>query len=518
MNAQQRYEEEIEAAKATQRELQHTEKLLKQKEKEDNRLKRERKKEERGRLKAVKAAEAAERKAQKQRDKEARDAEKAVQLPQRGKRKASQVGAPSKKQKRGGAAARGRRVVHGRSPSPQPTYNSRGRKIAPRKKLGFYTSPFGAAMPSTSSLKPIIYRWLKDVSASPPTNTTVLKYSSGYDDSIAPRPTKRSRSADMDSGVGVVSDDQETPRPAKRRRDFDGTFHFSPTPSSRSESTASVTSHRSGRLSPVKQIGAPKDLERPIIFCDFNSLDADSERSDVAAIRTAAQMLAEGVGTLDAGGAENEWNSDVQKPLLKLALATSRHAKVLSLHSVQSARIDPPALSNNNLTGRIIDYVVCLKPDSTISNAYRTLRPLTANTNKSWNHITNTARDLPFAIHIETKSPMKSWTDGKPQIGIWMDAWLRRCELLWNDGRAPTAVMAKDWPAMLVLISQGHEWHMLVVTKTSERVTIREQIMIGSTRNVCDALKVVAVLHWLLNWAETVWRPWFLELIAGEEG
>jgi hypothetical protein len=35
-----------------------------------------------------------------------------------------------------------------------------------------------------------------------------------------------------------------------------------------------------------------------------------------------------------AGGAENEWNSDVQKPLLKLALATSRHAKVLSLHSV----------------------------------------------------------------------------------------------------------------------------------------------------------------------------------------
>jgi hypothetical protein len=35
-----------------------------------------------------------------------------------------------------------------------------------------------------------------------------------------------------------------------------------------------------------------------------------------------------------AGGAEDEWNSDVQKPLLKLALATSRHTNVLSLHSV----------------------------------------------------------------------------------------------------------------------------------------------------------------------------------------
>jgi hypothetical protein len=80
MDAQQQYEEEIEAAKAIQRELQHTQELPKQKEKE-----------ERGRLKAVKAAEAAERKAHRERDKQARDAEKAVQLPQRGKRNASQV-------------------------------------------------------------------------------------------------------------------------------------------------------------------------------------------------------------------------------------------------------------------------------------------------------------------------------------------------------------------------------------------------------------------------------------------
>jgi hypothetical protein len=96
-----------------------------------------------------------------------------------------------------------------------------------------------------------------------------------------------------------MSDDQETPRPAKRRRDLDETFHLSPTPSSRSQSTASVTSHRSGRLSPVKQIEALKDLERPVIFCDFDSGDADSERSDVAAMRKAAQMLADGVGILD---------------------------------------------------------------------------------------------------------------------------------------------------------------------------------------------------------------------------
>ncbi|KAF3030367.1 hypothetical protein E8E12_001070 [Didymella heteroderae] len=195
----------------------------------------------------------------------------------------------------------------------------------------------------------------------------------------------------MDSGVGVASDDRETPRPAKRLREINDPYHSSPTSSSRSDSTASATSHKSGRLSPTKQIHALRDLERPVIFCDFDSVEADSGRSDVAAMRTAVQILADGVGVVDydnadefgaslarflemerarllrpwakaasralhgvtpavhkianivddaivlntgARGAEDQWNSDVQEPLLKLTLATSRHRDVLSLLSV----------------------------------------------------------------------------------------------------------------------------------------------------------------------------------------
>jgi hypothetical protein len=53
------------------------------------------------------------------------------------------------------------------------------------------------------------------------------------------------------------------------------------------------------------------------------------------AIRSIANIVDDACAlNTSAGGAEDEWNSDVQKPLLKLALATSRHAKVLSLHSV----------------------------------------------------------------------------------------------------------------------------------------------------------------------------------------
>lgn len=65
---------------------------------------------------------------------------------------------------------------------------------------------------------------------------------------------------------------------------------------------------------------------------------------------------------------------------------------------------------------------------------------------------------------------------------------------------------------MPLLIAQGHEWHLLVVSKSSVQITIWEQVAIGSTRTCFDALKVVAVLHWLMEWAETVWRPWLLAL------
>ncbi|KAA8624395.1 hypothetical protein PtrV1_00075 [Pyrenophora tritici-repentis] len=173
---------------------------------------------------------------------------------------------------------------------------------------------------------------------------------------------------------------------------------------------------------------------------------------------------------------------------------------------------NPPTLiSNKKLPSRIIDYAIRLQPDSTIKTAYQSLQPLTEETVKSWDHITTVAQKMPITINIETKGPMKSWTDGKAQVGIWMDAWLHGCELLCKKGPD------KDWPAIPVLISQGHEWHLLIVTKNKEGLTFREMIMIGSTRNCFDTLKVVAVLQWLMDWAETVWRPWFLSLIAQDD-
>lgn len=133
--ANEAYEEQLALEKATQKELQQTKKLLKAKEDEQKRARRQIEKEERARLKAVKDAGIAERKAERERQKQARNAAKAIQLPKTGKRKASQSTAPRKKLNRGGGGGGSRPTAHERSPTPPPTYNRRGRKIAPPKRF-----------------------------------------------------------------------------------------------------------------------------------------------------------------------------------------------------------------------------------------------------------------------------------------------------------------------------------------------------------------------------------------------
>lgn len=83
---------------------------------------------------------------------------------------------------------------------------------------------------------------------------------------------------------------------------------------------------------------------------------------------------------------------------------------------------------------------------------------------------------------------MKSWTDGKPQIAIWTDALLKRLALIRGNASGL-------WPALPLLIAQSHDWHLLVVSKNNQKMTIWEQIAIGSTRSYFDAMKLIAALY-----------------------
>ena len=190
-------------------------------------------------------------------------------------------------------------------------------------------------------------------------------------------------------------DSDQTPRPSKRLRDLDSVLELPPSPTkSASSATASeaseVESHQSGRLSPAKQLQLLEDFtDQPVVFCNFDDEDEGEEPEDVTAIREAAQQFADGIGIVGytdinavvsalppidrkrlqyswvndpeqrrvlgstpstaqildiveaarkcdhgSGVSKDEWNSEVQHPLLKLARNTSKHRQTLDIHNV----------------------------------------------------------------------------------------------------------------------------------------------------------------------------------------
>jgi hypothetical protein len=209
------------------------------------------------------------------------------------------------------------------------------------------------------------------------------------DDKENPRPAVKKRRV-------MQADQDQTPRPSKRLRDLDDASRFpppSPATSASSEAVSDafeVESHQSGRLSPVKQIQLLEDFEEnPVVFCNFDD-DVDGvEPDDVTFMRRAIQRFADGIGILGydnmgevisalppmermrfqypwasdleqrcsigsmpstvqilgivktarehdrgSGLSEDEWNSEVQHPLLKLACSTCKHSKTLVIFNV----------------------------------------------------------------------------------------------------------------------------------------------------------------------------------------
>ena len=181
----------------------------------------------------------------------------------------------------------------------------------------------------------------------------------------------------------------------------------------------------------------------------------------------------------------------------------------------KTAIIDPPELADEKVLKRVVDYAIVFQPNPMMSQAWRKLQPMKKTGIKSWNHIpSSNVRSIPIAVNVEIKVPNKSWTDGKAQLGIWITALHKRMSHLQKPGQCRLKILA-----MPLLIAQGHDWHMLIISQQTissnqlMSTVVWEKIAIGNTRNCFDAFKLISVLHLLMDWAQTVWRPWFLELV-----
>lgn len=103
-----------------------------------------------------------------------------------------------------------------------------------------------------------------------------------------------------------MGEPEKTPRPAKKRnRVVEAEFVASPVArpeffdaqSPSSAASSEFESHKSGRMSLLKQMAQLENLEHPIEVLDFGSATA-SIPEDVEKMRAEAQLLADGIGIL----------------------------------------------------------------------------------------------------------------------------------------------------------------------------------------------------------------------------
>jgi hypothetical protein len=121
--------------KANKKELQESNRLLKQKLSAEKKVAQEKRKEEQARMRAVKEQQQAERKAERERQRQACNSAKAIQQPQKAKRKASKPLTRQKKRARCTVAAMDGPPAEESVVASLPKLNSRGRPIKPPKKF-----------------------------------------------------------------------------------------------------------------------------------------------------------------------------------------------------------------------------------------------------------------------------------------------------------------------------------------------------------------------------------------------
>ncbi|KAL9091124.1 MAG: hypothetical protein Q9165_005051 [Trypethelium subeluteriae] len=216
------------------------------------------------------------------------------------------------------------------------------------------------------------------------------------------------------------------------------------------------------------------------------------------------------------GALEDRWNFYLHKPLIELVIATSTHAKALTLVSTKCTLIKPGYLldaSNSTyaLPSAKIDYIICFAATRELEQIYEKIQCMPKTYIKTWNN----ARDfhqIPFAVNIETEPAATSWTEGKHQMAIWMHALLERFRYFESWKRVAEHASTK-MPCFPLVLVQGHDWRVVILSEDDKQRIMWDSIMIGDTRNCFDLVKLVAVLHWILHWAVTEYLPW-LKTIA----
>ncbi|KAJ4175866.1 hypothetical protein NW755_014716 [Fusarium falciforme] len=254
-------------------------------------------------------------------------------------------------------------------------------------------------------------------------------------------------------------------------------------------------------------------------------VDKDTPTSRETALRELDELrliLEESQFCENFGASEAAWNDGVTSRVLFEAL---RAIPSVRHHNITTARPEncllPVDLSGEQFDSKLVDYSMNLVPsaDATLEKSIRHLLGLVPRNRKFINQSTyGPIRFSPAGVHIETKA--SSASDGRPQLSIWIAAWLDQMRFLQCMAAEPLAEFdaAKSKPVsvkMPLVIATGSSWRLYLATDREDKVVVSSLFDIGDTRSLLGTYRLIKSLRVLAEWMQGSFRTFLDHNILG---
>ncbi|KAH8698130.1 hypothetical protein GQ44DRAFT_718428 [Phaeosphaeriaceae sp. PMI808] len=205
------------------------------------------------------------------------------------------------------------------------------------------------------------------------------------------------------------------------------------------------------------------------------------------------------------GSYEPGWNGKVHQPLLSCALEPiKKRFKSVNVTLAKPLKEFAPLYKGDLSNPKIVDFLITLKPSSTIADHIRhLLRSVPEEELRTINQTSHTCYE-PAVMSIETKRGHNDEDDAKFKLAMWTAAWQNQIGRFTKDARCTPL------PGLIVF---GHVWNLywLVDLGTSVDV-IKFPYPVGDTQTIAGCYRLVAVIRHLCGeWAENVFFPWFTD-------
>ncbi|WPG98210.1 Hypothetical protein R9X50_00099700 [Acrodontium crateriforme] len=114
-------------------------------------------------------------------------------------------------------------------------------------------------------------------------------------------------------------------------------------------------------------------------------------------------------------------------------------------------------------------------------------------------------RYSPIAVSIETKTPGEGGDSAQLQLNTWALAQIAKLRQLLNKTGNPSTKI----PALPLVVVQGNDWKFFYLEDTGTKAKLWSHITLGDTGSVRGIYQVSTALQQLIEWSETIYRPWF---------